>query len=127
LTLENLTSKPITTIIFGKEYKLNFGIRNLAKLEEKYNMTLDEVFAALSKGDMLKVPYIIYCASLVFAKFDPAEPLKVEEELDLERLFDLTPFEMTKIIVKLTELVNSSNKGAQEEKASPGKKQKKAV
>ena len=127
MTLETLTSKPITATIFGKEYKLNFGIRNLAKLEEKYGMTLDDVFSALSKGDMLKTPYLIYCASLVFAKFDPAEPLKTEEELDLESLFDLTPFEISEIIIKLTELINSSNKGAQGETATPGKKSKKAV
>lgn len=131
MSLDNLTTPKIEIEINKENWKVEFTLRNFAALKEKFNMNEDELLKGLIQGDIRKIPYAIWASTLVFAPFDPLEPLKIEKELSLEYLFNLSMAELKAItddVVKAMEAFlpkapdnggNSAKKKAQTEEKAP--------
>lgn len=97
MSLENI-KKPAVKITFeGEEWNVRFTLRNFAALAENYGISENEILQGLIKGDIQKIPFAIWTSTLVFAPFDPQEPLKIEKQIPLEKLFELEMGELKNI------------------------------
>ena len=108
MSLENLQPKKIEIEFQQKKYPVEFKIRNFAALKDRYNITENELLTALSVSDISKLPFAIWCSTLVFAKFDPSDPFKIEEEINLEDLFNINISDIAVINSKLVAAMNQS-------------------
>jgi len=101
MSLENLTTPTIKIELNNEEWKVEFKIRNFAALKNVCNMSENELLQGLIQGDIRKIPFAIWASTLVFAPFDPLDPLKIEKQIPLEDLFNLSMAELKEITDKV--------------------------
>lgn len=89
MSLNDIKKPEIKIKINGKEWNVRFTIRNFAALKEKYDISENDILQGLINGDIRKIPYAIWCATLKFDYSDPANPFKIKEEIPLDDLFEL--------------------------------------
>lgn len=94
MTLDNLVTPEIKLNLFGEEWKIEFKLRNFAALKQICNINENQLLQGLINGDISKIPFAIWTATLVFAPFDVADPLKIEKQMNLEDLFNLSLAEL---------------------------------
>lgn len=127
MTLDNLIPKQTTATILGKDYNVNFKIRNFAALKNIHNISENELLEALVKGNISIIPYAVWCSTLIFAPFTPANPTEIKEQIELEDLFNLDLTDLKGINDKLVEAMMSSLPKQKEEAKTVEKKPKKAI
>ena len=101
MSLENLATPKIKVNINKEEWNVEFKIRNFAALKNVCDMSENELLQGLIQGDIRKIPFAIWASTLVFAPFDPIEPLKIERQIPLEDLFNLSMAELKEITDKV--------------------------
>jgi len=89
MSVNDIKTPEIKVNFNGEEWNVKFTLRHFAALQDRYGISENEVLQGLIKGDIRKIPFAIWAATLVFAPFDPAEPTKIEKEIPLEDLFNL--------------------------------------
>lgn len=128
--LDELVTPKITLKIQGKEWGVQFKLRNFAALKQEFGMSENDLLTGLINGDISKIPYGIWAGTLVFGPFDPANPTKIEEQLSLEELFNLTLAEMKELNDKVVEAMAAylpkQPELTEKQKEAQGKKQKQA-
>ncbi len=97
MTMDNLVKPEIKIELQGEEWTVKFELRNFAALRQVCGVTENDLLKGLINGDIGKIPYGIWASTLVFAPFDPSDPLKIEKQLDLEKLFSLTLEEIQEV------------------------------
>lgn len=97
MSLDSIKKPEIKIKFNGEEWGVRFTLRNFAALEETYGIKEDVVLKGLVKGDIRMIPFAIWTATLVFAPFDPAEPLKIKKQIPLEELYELEMGDIKKI------------------------------
>lgn len=108
MTLEDIISPDIYIDIFDKKLKVDFKIRNFAAIKNICGVSETSLLQGLTHGDTDKIVYAIWGSTLKFAPFDPSNPTKIKEELNLEELFNLNLNELQGINKKLIEALTAS-------------------
>lgn len=101
MTVETILAPDIKIELFGEERKIDFRLKNFAVLKRTFNISEDELLKGLINGDTAMLPYAIWCGTLKFAPFDPAEPLKIESQVELKNLFELNLTQLKEIADKI--------------------------
>ncbi len=90
MTLEKIKTPKIEIEMQGEKWNCEFQLRNYAVLRERFDIREHELLKGLMEGQPKYIAYAIWASTLVFASpFDPANPLKLEKEMDLLPLFEL--------------------------------------
>ena len=135
--VDSLLNPEIKIELQGEERKVEFKLKNFAALKRIYGISEGELLNGLIQGDTGMLPYAIWCSTLKFAPFDPAEPLKIESQANLEELFELNLLELKELSDKVVQAVEAylpkkpqdhkpATKGGWERGAEGGSKKKTA-
>lgn len=89
MTANDIKTPDIKLKFNDEEWSVKFTLRHFAALQDRYGISENDILQGLIKGDIRKIPFAIWTATLVFAPFDPSEPTKIEKEIPLEDLFNL--------------------------------------
>lgn len=102
MALKSLVAPTVKIEIDGEEWKVEFKIRNFAALKDICGIGEGELLKGLIEGDVRKIPYAIWASTLVFAEpFDPMDPLKIEKQIPLKDLYELSMVELKTITDKV--------------------------
>ena len=82
---------------------MQFLIRNFAAAKQKFKKNEYDLINKALEGDMESWIMLIWAGTLVFDDFDPANPLKIKEEVDLEKLYTLDYKKAREISIKVTQ------------------------
>ena len=107
MTIDTIINPEIKIKLQGEERKVEFKLKNFAALKRIYNKSENEMLQGLINGDIEMLPFAIWCGTLKFAPFDPAEPLKIESQVDLEKLFELNLMELKELADKVVQAVEA--------------------
>lgn len=105
--VNSLLNPEIKIELQGEERKVEFKLKNFAALKRIYGISEGELLNGLIQGDTGMLPYAIWCSTLKFAPFDPAEPLKIESQANLEELFELNLLELKELSDKVVQAVEA--------------------
>lgn len=105
--VDSLLNPEIKIELQGEERKVEFKLKNFAALKRIYGISEGELLNGLIQGDIGMLPYAIWCSTLKFAPFDPAEPLKIESQANLEELFELNLLELKELSDKVVQAVEA--------------------
>ena len=105
--VDSLLNPEIKIELQGEERKVEFKLKNFAALKRIYGISEGELLNGLIQGDTGMLPYAIWCSTLKFAPFDPAEPLKIESQANLEELFELNLLELKELSDKVVQAVEA--------------------
>ena len=83
MTLEKVTGKGFKAKILGKEYLVQFQVRNFIALKKRFNIEMYDLVNRVLNADMEAIIYMIWCGTLVFNDFDISDPVSIKEEIDL--------------------------------------------
>ena len=89
MSIKDIKTPDIKIKYKGEEWNVKFTLRHFAALQERFGISENDILQGLIKGEIKKLPFAIWTATLVFAPFDPLEPTKIEKELQIEELFNL--------------------------------------
>jgi len=91
--------------ILGQKRKVFFGTRNVIAINHKFGTFAKVFYDGLFSGDLLNIVQAIWSSTLIFKKFDPKNPIDIEDELDVEELFKLSILELKAIGQQVTKIV----------------------
>jgi len=127
MSINEIVNPEIRIKILGGERTIRFTLRNFAAIEAKFGINPSDLLPKLSQGDLTSVIAAIWGSTIVFDSFDPAEPLKIKEQIDIEKLWNLDLTELANISNELINaLINSLPQSENQEEIneeSPKKKQ----
>lgn len=89
MTLEKVTGKGFKAKILGKEYLVQFQVRNFIALKKRFNIEMYDLVNKVLNADMEAIIYMIWCGTLVFNDFDISDPVSIKEEIDLKQLYEM--------------------------------------
>ena len=89
MTLEKVTGKGFKAKILGKEYLVQFQVRNFIALKKRFNIEMYDLVNRVLNADMEAIIYMIWCGTLVFNDFDISDPVSIKEEIDLKQLYEM--------------------------------------
>lgn len=107
MTIDTIVNPDIEIELQGENRKVEFKLKHFAALKRIYNISEGQLLNGLINGDIAMLPYAIWCGTLKFAPFDPAEPLKIEKQADLEQLFELNLTELNELSNKVVQAVEA--------------------
>lgn len=105
--VDSILNPEIKIELQGEERKVEFKLKNFAALKRIYGISEGDLLNGLIQGDTGMLPYAIWCSTLKFAPFDPAEPLKIESQANLEQLFELNLTELKELSDKVVQAVEA--------------------
>jgi hypothetical protein len=97
MNIENLVSSGFTADILGKKYSIKFQVRNFIALKKRFNIEAYDLVKQVLDSDLEAIIRMIWCGTLVFDDYDEADPIKIKEEIDLKKLYEVDYNEMRKI------------------------------
>ena len=103
MTIDSLIPEESEIELFGNKRKVQFLIRNFAAAKQKFKKNEYDLINKALEGDMESWIMLIWAGTLVFDDFDPANPLKIKEEVDLEKLYTLDYKKAREISIKVTQ------------------------
>ena len=121
MTLEKIKNPKLEIELFGEKWNCEFKLRNFAVLRERFGIKEHQLLQGLMEGQPKFIAYAIWASTLVFAPFDPADPTKVEKEMDLQPVFELTLQELQQVsdqVVKAMEAFLPKPKGGAAKKST---------
>ena len=89
MTIEKLNTNGFEAEVLGKKRIFKYQVRNYVALKKKFNVDVYDMISNVLQGDLDAIIQMIWCGTLVFDKFDPQEPAKIKEELDVEKLYTI--------------------------------------
>lgn len=123
MTLENIVTPKIEIELFGKKYNCEMKLRNYAVLRERAGIKEHELLQGLIDGKQKYVAYAVWASTLKFAPFDETDPLKLEEEVPMEKLFSLSLQELSVLSDEVVKAVQAAlPEPSEKEKAEAEKK-----
>ena len=123
MTLEKIVTPKVEITLFGKKYNCEMKIRNYAVLRERTGVREHELLKGLMDGDIKFIVYAIWASTLIFAKFDETEPIKVKKEVPMEKLFKLSLQELNVLGNQVAQAIQASlPEPSEKEKALAEKK-----
>ena len=123
MTLEKIITPKVEITLFGKKYNCEMKIRNYAVLRERTGVREHELLKGLMDGDIKFIVYAIWASTLIFAKFDETEPIKVKKEVPMEKLFKLSLQELNVLGNQVAQAIQASlPEPSEKEKALAEKK-----
>jgi hypothetical protein len=120
--IENIIQPVHEVEFFGKKYPLSFTFRNYAAIQRKFAKSPIELFERILQGDIEAVICCLWGGTLVFDVFAPEDPLRILEEIELEKIYALGFFDLQKALVPLQLAIMASMPKVDEELAEPEKK-----
>lgn len=105
--VESIVNPEIIIELQGEKRKIEFKLKNFAALKRIHGISEGDLLNGLINGDTGMLPFAIWCGTLKFAPFDPAEPLKIENQADLEQLFNLNLSELKELSDKVVQAVEA--------------------
>jgi len=112
--------------LFGEEYSLRFNNRTYAAIEKKFGKSPIELLDGIFKFDINCLIAALWGGSLEFDKFDPADPIKIKREIELEKLYEVSPGEVVEALKDaLLASQVSRTEGLAEDDQPEGESQKK--
>ena len=120
--IENIIQPVHEVESFGKKYPLSFTFRNYAAIQRKFAKSPIELFERILQGDIEAVICCLWGGTLVFDVFAPEDPLRILEEIELEKIYALGFFDLQKALVPLQLAIMASMPKVDEELAEPEKK-----
>ena len=124
MTIDTIINPEIKIKLQGEERKVEYKLKNFAALKRIYNKSENEMLQGLINGDIEMLPFAIWCGTLKFAPFDPAEPLKIESQVDLEKLFELNLMELKELADKVVQAVEAYLPKKPQDHKKPAKKRR---
>jgi|GEM_PF-2128117 len=115
MTINEIIPAEIKINILGKERAIKFTLRNFAAIEARFGISPSDLLPKLSQGDLTSVIAAIWGSTIVFDSFDPAEPLKIKEEIDIEKLWNLDLTELANVSKELINTLIANLPESQEE------------
>lgn len=115
MTINEIIPAEIKIKILGKERAIKFTLRNFAAIEARFGISPSDLLPKLSQGDLTSVIAAIWGSTIVFDSFDPAEPLKIKEEIDIEKLWNLDLTELANVSKDLINTLIANLPESQEE------------
>ena len=108
MSLNDILTPDITINLFNKDWKVNFTLRNYAAIKRVCGINEQDLLDGIVEGDTKNIIYAVWGSTLVFAPFNPADPIAIQEQMDLEKLFNLTLMELKGINDKLIQAITGS-------------------
>ena len=87
--LNNITPEGQKINLFGEDYDLKFTFRNYAAIQRKFGKTPVDLIEGVFKFDVESLVLCLWGGTLEFEPFDPADPVKIKEEIELEKLYSV--------------------------------------
>lgn len=100
--ITNITDNSFNAVIFGKEYTIRYQVRNFIALKKRFNLEMHELVNNVLQGDLEAIVQMIWCGTLVFNDFDPANPTSIKEEIELQRLYEMDGGELRELGLEIT-------------------------
>lgn len=107
-TVKDVIPAKTEITLFGKKYPVSFSLRNLAAMQEKFVLTPEEIVNLYTVGNIKGIAMCIWGATLIFDEFDPADPLKIKEEIPLEKIYTLNVMD-GELVNAITSALSASN------------------
>lgn len=128
MTLEKIITPKFEIELFGEKWNCEFKLRNYAVLRERFGIKEHELLKGLMEGQPKYIAFAIWASTLVFAPFDPVDPIKTEKEMELQPLFELTLQELQQVSDQVIRAMEAAlPKPTEAEKAKAEKKTKTAA
>lgn len=127
MTLEKIVAPKIEVELFGKKYNCEMKLRNYAVLRERAGIKEHELLQGLIDGKQKYVAYAIWASTLKFAPFDETDPLKLLEEVPMEKLFTLSLQELNILGDEVVKAVQAALPEPSEKDKIVSKKKKKTA
>lgn len=122
MTVDTIINPEIKIKLQGEERKVEFKLKNFAALQRVYNISEGAMLSGLINGDIAMLPFAIWCGTLKFAPFDPAEPLKIESQVNVEELFEMNLTELKELTDKVVQAVEAYLPKKPQDHKKPAKK-----
>lgn len=127
MTLKNIVAPKIKIELFGKKYNCEMKLRNYAVLRERAGIKEHELLQGLIDGKQKYVAYAIWASTLKFAPFDETDPLKLLEEVPMEKLFTLSLQELNILGDEVVKAIQAALPEPSEKDKIASKKKKKTA
>lgn len=108
MSIDDVLQPEVKINLFGKEYAVNFTLRNFAAIKRVFGISEQELIQGMSESDIEKIVIAIWGTTLKFKPFDPQHPVEIEEQIDIERLYSLNFQQLTKLNNLLIEAFTKS-------------------
>ncbi len=86
---DKITTNGFRANILGKEYLIQFQVRNFIALKKRFNIEMYELVNRVLSADLEAIIYMIWCGTLIFNDFDISDPISIKEEIDLKKLYEM--------------------------------------
>ena len=123
--IDSIIPQSHTVELFGQTHELNFTFRHLAAVQKKFGVSPFELCQGLVNGDIPTIVMALWGGTLVFGKFDVADPLKIRQEIDAEKLYSLPNSELIGVITPVLSAVFAAMPKKNEELADEEEDDKK--
>ena len=98
MTLEKIKTPKLEIELFGEKWNCEFKLRNFAVLRERFDIKEHQLLKGLMEGQPKFIAFAIWASTLKFATpFDPADPTKIEKEMPIQPIFELTLQELQQV------------------------------
>ena len=105
MSLDNLLEPEIKVSLFGKEWPVSFTVRNFAAIKRIFDISEQSLMAGMGDGDIECIIAALWGSTLIFADFNPRNPICIKEQLDIEKLYSLNMEKLAEINNMLCEAV----------------------
>jgi len=106
--MEDLIQNSISVELFGKKREIKFAVRNFAAARLRFGVDEQALIDGITSGDTEKIVQLIWAGTLVFEDFDPKDPIKIKEEIDLEKLYEINLMDIKQISDRVIEALIQS-------------------
>lgn len=102
MAVDNIVGKGFKAKILGKEYKVQFQVRNFIALKKRFNIEMYELVNRVLNADFEAIIYMIWCGTLDFNEFDVSDPISIKSEIDLKALYEMDGNLLREISLNIT-------------------------
>lgn len=100
--ITNITDNSFSAVILGKKYTVRYQVRNFIALKKRFGLEMHDLINNVLQGDFEAIVQMIWCGTLVFNDFDPANPTDIKEEIELQRLYEMDAGELRQLGLDVT-------------------------
>jgi hypothetical protein len=97
--IDNIITPGQKIRLFGEEHELRFTNRNYAAIQKRFNLSPPDILRGLNEFDIESVVIALWGGTLIFEPFDPADPLKIKQEISLAKLYEVNPYLLVEPLV----------------------------
>lgn len=120
MSFEKITGNSFTAEILGKKYNIKFQVRNFIALEKRYNIQMYDLVQGVLNCDLEAIIRMIWCGTLIFNDFDPADPISIKEEIEVQPLYEMDGNALRELGLNITKgLLDSLPKTDAKKKTTP--------